>query len=162
MMWACARLVPRREALALHCLALAGFATYLPRIKERHTIRGRRVDATAPLFPGYAFVAVELQWHDARWCPGVITLVMDGERPARVPDKVIGDIRSRERNGLVVLPPPRRMKPGGRIRITRGLFAGRPGLYLGQTSRERLLVLLSVLGASRQVALPAADVEAVS
>ena len=61
----------------------------------------------------------------------------------------------------MVLPPPRRMKPGGRIKIVRGLFAGRGGLYVGQTSRERLLVLLTVLGAARQVALPSADVAAV-
>ncbi len=159
-MWACARLMPRREALALH-LKAAGFASYLPRIKERHTVRGRRVDATAPLFPGYAFIVIETQWHAARWCPGVAALILDGERPARVPDETITEIRSRERNGLVVLPPPKRMKPGGRIKITRGLFAGRDGLYLGQTSRERLLVLLTLLGASRRVALPAADVVAV-
>ena len=33
--WACARLEPHRERLALHCLDLAGFETYLPRIRER-------------------------------------------------------------------------------------------------------------------------------
>jgi hypothetical protein len=35
---------------------------------------------------------------------GVIGLIMDGIRPARVADSVIEDIRSRERGGLVELP----------------------------------------------------------
>ena len=40
-------------------------------------------------------------------------------------------------------------------------LAGLAGLYAGQAPRERVLILLSLLGAARQVALPAADVVAV-
>ena len=45
----------QREALALHCLKLAGFEVYLPRIRERRIERGRKVAAPPPLFPGYCF-----------------------------------------------------------------------------------------------------------
>ena len=55
------------------------------RIGERCTIDGRRQYVLRPLFPGYLFLAIELQWHAARTAPGVARLVMDGERPARVP-----------------------------------------------------------------------------
>jgi hypothetical protein len=65
------------EALATHCLGLAGFQTYLPRLRERRIMRGRRIEVRPPLFPGYAFV-VTLQWHGARWCPGVLSLIMAG------------------------------------------------------------------------------------
>ena len=34
---------------------------------------------TAQLFPDYTFVRVELQWHIARWAPGVAAMVMNGE-----------------------------------------------------------------------------------
>jgi len=37
---------------------------------------------------------------------------MDGELPAKVPDDVIAEIRSRERNGLVELPKPRGLMLG--------------------------------------------------
>jgi hypothetical protein len=63
-----ARRLPRREALALRFLAARGFATYFPRLRERRIIRGRRVEVRPPLFPGYAFVSIESQWHDARRC----------------------------------------------------------------------------------------------
>ena len=32
--WAVARLQPHRERLALHCLGLAGFTVYLPRLRS--------------------------------------------------------------------------------------------------------------------------------
>ena len=99
--WAVARLEPRRERLALHCLGLAGFRVYLPRLRERRLSHGRRIEVRPPLFPGYCFFVVEAQWHSARWSVGIIGLIMDGIRPARVADGVIEEIRSRERGGLL-------------------------------------------------------------
>lgn len=122
--WCAARLMPKREAYATHCLGVAGFEVYLPRLRERRTIRGRRVEVKPPLFPGYAFVFVELQWHAARWCPGILAIIMDGPTPARVPDRIIAEIRSRERGGCVELPKPPGMQRGDRVRITTGAFSG--------------------------------------
>ena len=153
--WACAQLEANCERLALHCLELGGYSTYLPRIRERRRVNGRQVTVTPPLFPGYAFVLIELQWHAARWCPGVLKLVMGGDTPAKVPDPVILELRGRERNGLITLPPPPDFHCGDRVRITRGIFAGRLGLYAGQRPHERVAVLLQILG---RVELPKADI----
>jgi hypothetical protein len=49
--WTAARIMPRRERLAPHCLKLSGFETYLPCIKDRRVVRGRKVTAMAPVFP---------------------------------------------------------------------------------------------------------------
>jgi Transcription termination factor nusG len=99
--WACAQLQPQRERLALHCLTLAGYTVYRPLLRQHRVSRGRKIETRPPLFPGYCFVLVELQWHTARWAPGVTRLVLDGAAPARVPDAVIAEIRSRERGGTV-------------------------------------------------------------
>jgi hypothetical protein len=85
--WAAAQLKPQKERLALRTLTLAGFATYLPRLRERRARRGQVIDAAPLVFPGYCFVAIELQWVAAHYAPGVIRLVMDGVQPARVPDR---------------------------------------------------------------------------
>src|SRR5262249_62410662 len=119
MFWACARLEPRREALAAHCLALAGFSVYTPRLREQRVLRGRRVEVNPPLFPGYCFVAIVLQWHAARWCPGVRGLIMHGAQPTRVADAVIDEIRSRERGGFVDLSSPPRPRPGDPLPLLR-------------------------------------------
>ncbi len=85
---------------------------------------------------------------------------MDGVSPARVADSVIDEIRSRERNGLVELPK-RRLRAGDAVRIWRGPFAGHLALYAGVSSRERVAVLLSLLGAQRRLLLAEKDIEAV-
>jgi|SRR5262245_14359157 len=159
MFWACARLEPRREALAAHFLALAGFEVYLPRLRERRVVRGRRIEVSPPLFPGYAFVAIALQWHGARWCAGVRDLIMDGVAPARVPNAVIREIKQRECGGLIELPS--RLRRGDRVRLLRGPFAGHIGLYAGMKPHERIAVLLQLLGTERRIELAADAVEAV-
>src|SRR5262249_7954784 len=138
-----AQLQPRCDGLALHFLAQAGYETYAPRLRERRTVRGCRVTRTPLLFPGYLFVLIELQWHTARWAPGVARLAMDGVVPARVPDGVIAQIRARERAGLIELP---RFKPGDPVRVLRGPFREQLAHYQEQTAPERVAVLLAILG----------------
>ena len=84
---------------------------------------------------------------------------MAGDGPARVPDAVIAEIRSRERNGLVELPS--RLRRGARVKVRSGPFRDHLGLYLEQSSRERVAVLLTLLGSQRRVELPKDAVEAV-
>jgi transcriptional antiterminator RfaH len=160
--WSVARLALKQERLALHCLGLAGFETYLPRLRERRIVRGRRVERRPPLFPGYAFIVIELQWHAARWAPGTLGLIMYGSAPAHVPDAVIAELRSRERGGLVELVKPPRLRRGDQVRIVRGAFSGCLGLYDGQTARERVAVLLELLGGQRRTELPADAVEPIA
>jgi transcriptional antiterminator RfaH len=128
MYWACAQIEPFRERLAMHCLGLNGFETYCPRLREQIRSRGRKIVRTPALFPGYLFVWVVRGWWDARWSAGVRRLVMDGEQPAHVPDAVISEIRSRERNGLVELPKPRGLAPGTRVRVISGPLSEKIGL----------------------------------
>jgi transcriptional antiterminator RfaH len=154
--WACAQLVPKQERLALHCLEqVAGFEIYAPRIRAPRTARCQ--DARL-LFPGYVFLLVLLQWHDAKRTPGVVRLVLDGGVPAKVPDNVIAELRARERNGLVQLPEPRRFRAGDRVRVTGGPLVGLEGLVAGTRASQRVEVLLGLLGRTRTV-LPVTHVE---
>jgi transcriptional antiterminator RfaH len=99
--WTACRIRPRQENLALHCLALAGHEVYYPRLRDRRRRFGRTIENRPALFPGYCFVLIRLQWHAARWAPGIVGLIMDGTRPARVPDEVLEEIRQREIDGLI-------------------------------------------------------------
>ena len=157
--WCAARLRPQHENYALYCLGVSGFAVYFPKLRQRRTVRGRRVETSPALFPGYAFVWIELQWHAARWCPGILGLIMDRVAPARVPDRVIAEIRSRERDGLVELPRAPGLRRGDAIRVTQGPLEGLRGLYDGQKPHQRVEVLLALLGARQRVELPASSVE---
>jgi transcriptional antiterminator RfaH len=160
MYWCAARLIARREAFALHCRAASGYETYLPRLREQRISRGRKVEVHPPLFPGYCFVLIELQWHAARWSPGTCGLIMDGPQPARGPDSVIAEIRSRERGGLVELAKPPLARLGDPVRVVRGPFEGHLAIYAGMKPRERVEVLLQLLGGQQRVTLAKRDIEA--
>jgi transcription antitermination factor NusG len=156
--WCCAQLEHSRVHLALHCLRLAGYDTYAPRLRTYRISHGRRIEGRPLLFPSYVFVAIVAQWYAARWAPGVVRLLMTGDTmPARVPDAVIAEIKARERNGVVALPA---LRPGDRVTVTRGPLRGLEGLYAGQAPHERVAVLLALLGGQQRVTLPRDDVEA--
>src|SRR5260370_34040893 len=120
--WAAAQLQPQRDGLALHCLRQAGFETYAPRLREQRTAHGRKVVRTPLLFPGYLFVWIELQWHTARWSPGVVRILLNGGTPAAAPDSVVGALRTPGRGALIGLPQPPKFVLGGRLRARRRPF----------------------------------------
>ena len=57
-------------------------------------------------------------------------------------------------DGLVRLPKRQR---GDRVEIVRGPFARHTGLYLGMSARDRVRVLLSVMGAQTSVLIHERD-----
>jgi transcription antitermination factor NusG len=128
--WCCGQLDGRRERLALHCLGLAGYDVYVPRIRAPRK-------ATVALFPSYVFISIALQWHTARWAPGMLKLIMAGDQPARVPDAAIAELHTRERDGLVILPSQPRFRRGDLVRVTSGPLVGFRGLVEGLKPQHR-------------------------
>jgi transcriptional antiterminator RfaH len=159
--WACAHVAPQQERAAQHFLALNGFESYCPRLRVIRRSHGRRGVVTPCLFPSYLFVVIVTGWWSARWCPHVTKLILNGATPAVVPDSVIDEIRSRERGGLVELPKREEFRPGAPVHVTAGPFVGSIGLYQEMRAHERVLVLLSLLGAAVRVELARQDIEAV-
>ena len=157
--WACAQTEPQREAAAQHFLGLAGYQTYLPRLRVVRARRGRKTETRPPLFPSYMFIVIERGWWLARWCPGVVRLLTAGDAPMPVPDALITEIRGRERSGLVELQKPPGLRAGDRVRILAGPFCGHLGLYAGMKPRQRVEVLLQLLGSMQRVTLPRGAIE---
>jgi transcription antitermination factor NusG len=159
--WCVARSEQNREATAASFLGRSGFGVYLPRVREERRNHSRRIVVTPALFPNYLFVRVEAGWWNARWCIGVAALIMSGNEPAKVADAVIAELQSRERDGLVELPEPPRLRPGDPVKVISGLFCGASGLFCGMKSGDRVAVLLTFLGAQRATVLPSASIEAI-
>ena len=150
--------------MAKRHLEMRGHTTYLPLLAEMRLRRRRRVEIITPLFPMYLFLIVaDQRWADARTAPGVSRILCDGDGPSPVPEAMITGLRNSEYDGLIRLPEkPLRLRRGAQVRIVgASAFAGRLAIFQGMTSAQRTLVLLSWLGAQREVSLPAADVEPV-
>jgi transcriptional antiterminator RfaH len=160
--WAVAQLVPQREALAVHFLAMAGYELFSPRLKQQRVSHGRKIITTPLLFPGYVFVSIVAGWWNARWSPGVVRLILDGTEPAKVPLTVITELRKRAgEDGLIDLPKGPALRRGARVRVLAGPFAGRLAIFADMKPRERVEILLQLLGGEQRVTLAKKDIEVV-
>jgi len=140
---------PHAERKAAEHLLRQGFETYVPRYFKRRRHARRIETVVAPLFPRYLFVTVDMmtqRWLAIRSTIGVSALVSWGDKPAEVPQYIIQDLRSREVGGMVALDQRPRFAPGDRVRIIDGVFAGCLGLFEDMSDRERVAVLLDMLG----------------
>jgi hypothetical protein len=88
-------------------------------------------------------------------------LVGTGEGPAPVPGGIIQVLKQRENaDGFVVLTRAPRLAPGDKVRVVEGSFTDALGLYEGLTGKERVAILLDLLGRKVRVALDSASIDA--
>lgn len=154
---------PRQEGVALENLKRQGYDAYLPLIRTRRRRQGQYVSLVEPMFPRYLFIRLSDQtdnWGPIRSTLGVSALVRFGDLPAQVPDRLIGALKSREdASGIQQLAVPD-FKPGDRVRIAEGPMAGYEGIFQARSSRERVVVLLDVVGQATRVLMPVGQIEA--
>jgi transcriptional antiterminator RfaH len=160
--WYVVQSQPNAENKAIAHLMRQGFTTYLPRYLKRRR-HARRVDiAPAPLFPRYFFVAIDMtvqRWRSIYSTIGVAQLICNGDVPAAVSDEVVTTLKAREDAAGFIRLEPRPFRTGDKIRILEGVFADCLGLYDGMTDRDRVTILLDLLGRKVRVLV---DAEAVA
>lgn len=78
---------------------------------------------------------------------------MEGERPLPVADQIVTELIDRaEPSGLLAAPPS--MEPGQKVRLTTGPFAGLVGTLAALDDRQRVKVLLDLMGTEIAVSTP--------
>jgi len=157
--WFVAHTQPHAEAKATAHLNRQGFEIYFPRYLKRRRHARRVETVAAPLFPRYLFVAVDLaaqRWRSIYSTVGVHRLVCNGDEPSAVPDGVVEALKSREDgNGFIKLDRRPPFRGGDKIRVLDGVFSSCFGLFEGLAERERIAILLDLLGRKVRVVLDA-------
>ena len=138
------------EAKAAGHLARQGFGFYFPRYLKRRS-HARKVETVVrPLFPRYLFVVIDVatqRWRSIQSTVGVSQIVCCGDSPASVDDGVISALKAREdENGFVTLERRIRFAPGDKVRILDGAFLDILVLVEAANDRDRVAVLLELLG----------------
>lgn len=141
-----------RETLAASTLGALGLEVFLPMVKvelpDRAVIRAK----SKPLFCGYFFArfvpAISLETVES--AQGVLHVVKSGLWPIPVGDQVVLEIQNRvEADGLICLHP-RELRPGDRVSIHEGPFAGMMGKVEAEMDdRKRVAILLETLWDAR-------------
>jgi transcriptional antiterminator RfaH len=160
-LWYVVHTKARQELLAAGLLEQRLAAVVLlPQVRQR--TRGQM--RTAPLFPGYLFVQLDLEQTEASAVnntPGVIRLVAFGGVPKPVPARVIAALQARlaeidSQGGL----PQHPFREGDRVRLTGGPLAGLEAVFVGpMRPAERVRVLLEFLGQEQEALVPVEDLE---
>jgi len=119
--------------------------------------------ALRPLFPAYLFVRFDparTRWRSINGTVGVRYVLTDGERPRCVSDRTIEEIVAREdETGAVTLNGPSLVQ-GQEVRLIDGPMADVCGIFEEAHDSKRVLLLLTLLGRSVRVIVPANAVAA--
>jgi len=147
------------EAKAARNLERQGFGIYLPRYLKRRS-HARKIEMVpAPLFPRYMFVWIDIEtqrWRSVQSTFGVSQLVVNGADPAPLASQIINRLRAREDgDGYVQLDQRPKIALGATVRVLTGVFAENLGLFDGMADRDRVAVLLDLLGRKVRVTLDA-------
>ena len=147
--WYVVQTLARAEQRADTNLKRQGFQSYLPQLRcERRHARKREV-VPAPLFPGYLFVRLDLsqqRWRSINGTFGVSQLICYGDRPAAAPAGIVEELMTRENEDGLITLEPRRFIKGETLRFVSGTMKDCLGLFEGMAARERVIVLLDLLG----------------
>lgn len=153
---------PRQEGVAQANLERQGYPIYLPRIRQRRRRAGRAADVIEPLFPRYLFIQLSQQtdnWGPIRSTLGVSSLVRFGADPAVVPEGLIAALRAHDdETGIQALDLPD-FESGQAVRVQAGPMQGYEGIFVARTSRQRVTVLLNVLGKQAKLRVDADQLE---
>lgn len=144
------------EAKAQLHLGRQGFETYLPRYLKRRR-HARRIETVAsPLYPSYLFVTFNPavhRWRSIHSTVGVARLVCNGDMPATVDDAIVNGLKTRENAQGFIELKRRQFASGDKVRVREGVFCDCLGLFESMGDRERVAILLDLLGRKVRVVL---------
>jgi transcriptional antiterminator RfaH len=149
------------EPAARENLERQGYGVCLPEIRMRKRRQGRWQEVTEPLFPGYLFVALDLE-HDTtapiRSTVGARGLVRFGLHSPAMPVGSVEFLLGQTPQGAEG-ETPLPFSAGDKLRIARGPFAGLEAVYQIQRGADRVQVLLALLGREHSVGVDVDDLE---
>ena len=146
---------PREEARCYADVTAKGFNSFLPLARE--------ADKTKPLFPRYLFSLVHRNqdWWPLMRANGVSTILSDTFGfPVPVPVDQITAIRDQLVDDTLHIPKAARkasLKAGETVRIIDGAFRGWDGEIVRVSARERVDLLLDMVGRKTKISIQASQ-----
>jgi len=155
--WYIAQLKPNGLKTAVRNLAQQGYETFVPLLETTVQRRGIFTLQQKPLFAGYIFIRVAPEaahWRTVNSTYGVSRIVQfdrDGA-PRAIPALLMRALKSRC-SAAGVLHPVADFAVGDSVRIIQGPFAEFVATISRLSSKERVWVLMDVLGRETEVAV---------
>lgn len=146
----------KHEAVAEHNLANQSFNVFVPLIRVQKHSRGKWQSSVEPMFPGYLFIELDVEKQNTaplRSTRGVIGLVRFGATLQPFPKHLLDALVSGQAMGGEVIDAGSLFEPGDNVRILTGPMEGVQAIFKAKNSRERVVLLLNILGTETEVNL---------
>lgn len=154
LLWYCLHTRPKTEKITSQMLrSELELEVFCPFIRFERARRTGRAWVTEAMFPGYIFARFSYPalHRRIRATQGVIKVVSFGSVPTIVPDEIVAELRhSVKDEETILIDSP--VEVGEEVNVVEGPFRGlRAVVSRVMPSRERVAVLLEVLGMEREV-----------
>jgi transcriptional antiterminator RfaH len=161
--WFAVHTGPQSEQYASEQLSAQGFRVFLPQYMRRRS-HARRIERLPyPLFPRYLFVEIDMtlqRWRSVNGALGVSRIIGNEDGPTPVAEGVVEELmRRRDESGMIKLAAAPSLALGDKVRIRGGSFASMLGLVEGVSDRDRVSILVDLLGRKVRVTLDAPHLE---
>jgi len=154
--WYCLRAKPKHEHIAAaHVRLCDGVEAYCPRVRIQRSTRRGLVWFPEALFPNYLFARFEMaRWQThIRYAQGVSGIVRFGLEYPEVPAQALSDLRA-FMDDAELKTFSYALAEGDTVEIVEGPLRGQTGVVKKLLpARERVKVLLEVLGGTNEVDL---------
>lgn len=153
---------PSQEHIAQENLERQGYETYLPLTSLLRKVRGKSVRKIGPLFPRYLFIHLSDQidnWGPIRSTLGVAALVRFGMEPAKVPERLIRNLKAEESEPGIHPIKQQEFEKGDNVRIAEGPFEGYEAIFSAKDSNDRVLILLKIAENFAKLKIEAQSIE---
>lgn len=153
---------PKEDARAQTHLLNQDYEIFRPLIRHHKVVKGSQKTLIESLFPRYIFIKLNREssdWARLRSTRGVMSLVSFNQMPAVVPEAMVnGLIGQTNADGIVDHTTIQKslFKEGEEVEISEGSFYGLRAIVKAQSSEERVIVLLNMLGGQQAISLPIA------
>ena len=136
----------REENIAIENLENQQFTTYCPKVLLKNKI--------VALFPRYVFVKSSYREQDIspiKSTKGVVNIVRFGSDFATVPDKIIFDLKSREKSTGDKMIEMNSLHCGDKVEILDGVFKGNNAIFSDLSGENRAIILLKILNQEQKI-----------
>lgn len=109
------------------------------------------------MFPGYLFISLNLPKQNTapiRSTRGVIGLVRFGDRLLPVPDSIVETLLNTQNGENEPIDSIAFFKKGDSVRLVEGPLRGVSAIFSATDGRERVALLLTLLGRTKEVVVP--------
>lgn len=161
LLWYCVKTKPKQEGLATRLLrGELGLEVFCPKIRFKRARATGLAWVNEAMFPGYLFVRFVYPALHRRVAAtsGVARTLSFGGRPCVLDEQIIEDLRKHVADGETV-EIASEIKEGEEVKVVEGPFLGVRALVTRvMPGRERVAILLNLLGQEREIEVSAGAV----